>query len=326
MAKTFKLNTGFECPSVGYGTAHNSDKDPNVLKEAVKAAVKAGYRHIDTAQAYQCEHIIGQALQELYKEGVVARSDMFITTKLHGTHYKPDRARQAIERQLKELQTDYIDLYLMHMSVALQMPSDEKQLWPISPEGKIMYDMETSLEETWKVLEELHKAGTLKSIGVSNFNIPLMEKILKCNVKPAMLQVEISPIFHNKKLVDFCKSHNIRVTGYSSFGSPGNINPANGKPICAVDLLNNEKLLAIGKPYGKNAAQVIVRWMIQNGTVVIPKSMNAGRIAANFNVWDFELSDKDMAEITSMDTNKRNADAPAFADHPNYPFTEEGSC
>ena len=327
-SKTLKLNSGYEMPMLGYGTWQS--QDPAALKNGVKAAIQCGYRHIDTAFNYQNEHIIGEAMSELIEEGVVKRSDIFLTTKAHFTYYKPEHLRALIKAELKALKTDYIDLYLLHFPVPLAKPDEPNQLVKIV-DNRVVSEPSVTHEDTWKIMEEFVDQGLVRSIGISNFNIKQTERLLKCGrIKPALNQVEVNPVFQNTKLVDFCQKNGVQVTGYSCFGSPGTINRMTGKAFCPVNILEDERLKKIGDKYGKNSAQVILRWLAQRNIIAIPKSLTPSRIADNANYDDFELTAEDMAEIAKIDTNKRNGATslalPGVVDHPEWPFTEEGSC
>ena len=324
--KTIKLNSGYECPLLGYGTWQSQDTEQ--LKTGLRAAIEAGYRHIDTAQAYRNEHIIGEVLDEVIKAGKVKREELFITTKLFSSHFKTSLVLPTLKKQLEALKVDYVDLYLLHFPVPMEKSDDGKALNKMNPDGTAEFDRETKLEDTWLELEKCVEAKLVRSIGVSNFTIPQVERMMKCGkIKPAMNQVESSPVFQNTKLIEFCQKNGVATTGYSSFGSPGTMDPRTGKPYFNLNLLENPTLKAIGDKYKKNNAQVILRWQIQRNVVMIPKSLTPSRIAENFNIWDFELSKEDIEEIQKMDTNKRQMMLPIknINEHPESPYLQEGS-
>ena len=323
IAKALRLSSGHNCPLVGYGTFQARDAEQ--LKAALKAAVQAGYRHFDTALAYANEQVIGECFEEMEKAGEIKREDLFITTKvmaMEGKHMVP-----MLKQQLKLLRTSYIDLYLIHFPVPLQKV--EGKVLPFGPDGKLLVDANCTLENAWKGMEECVDAGLARSIGISNCNISQVKRLLDSGrIKPAMNQVEIHPGFQNSKLVEFCQQNGVGVTAYSQFGSPGTRNTADGKLMIDKNYLEDAELVRIGKKHGKNPAQVIVRWLVQRNIVTIPKSVTPSRLAANFDVFNFELDADDMKTIAAMDENKRCSyfALPGLPEHPEYPHKEAGSC
>ncbi len=269
------LANGNSIPMVGLGVflAENGAETEN----AVKWALEAGYRHIDTAKIYGNETAVGNAI----KESGVKREDIFVTTKLWNEDIRQGKAREALLKSLEDLQLDYIDLYLLH--------------WPV--EGRV---------EAWFELEKLYNEGLIKNIGVSNFHkVHLDELLPKCTIVPHINQIESHPRLTNCELIDLCKENDIAVQVWSPLGG--------GKT--AAELLANETLVNIGKKYGKTPAQVIIRWDLQRGVIVLPKSSHQDRIKQNFDVFDFELSAEDMATIFDMNTNTR-----VGADPENFDF------
>lgn len=244
--------------------------DLNVAKEAVSDALDTGYRLIDTAAAYANEEAVGKAINN----SPVDRDDIFVTSKLWVDHFTYKKAKQGIDDSLNKLGLDYIDLYLLHQ-----------------PYGDIA--------GAWRALIEAQKAGKIKSIGVSNFAPDqLMNLELMSNVKPAMNQIEVSPWFQEHDAVEFAKEQNIQVEVWAPF--------AEGKH----DIFTNETIAKIGQKYGKANGQVILRWLMQRGIVVIPKSVHKARMAENFDVFDFKLDDDDMKLMSSLDKNESQ-----FFDH-----------
>ena len=324
MEKTVQLNSGYTCPILGYGTLKCDD--PEMLSASLKVAIDAGYRHIDTAFIYQNEWVIGEVIAEYIKEGKIKREDIFITTKLWGTHFKPDHVRQMFNNQLEALQTNYIDLYLMHVPCALVKPSEDSlSLYGnFKADETIELDTITKIEDTWKELERLVEDKLVHSIGVSNFSTVQVDKLLAtAKIKPAMNQVEINPAFQNIKLVNHHQLLGIQVTGFSPFASPGSENEVKSH----MNLLEDPTLIEIGRKHCKTPAQTILRWQIQRGLCVIPKSITPARIQENFNIWDFELTNEEMDTIKAMDFNKRQImlSFKNLADHPEYPYKEDGS-
>lgn len=234
-------------------------------ERAVVKAIQTGYRMIDTAAIYQNETAVGQAV----KDSGVSREELFITSKVWVQDHGYEQAKKAFHRTLERLQMDYLDMYLVH--------------WPY---GDFL--------GTWKALEELYSEGKIKAIGVCNFTVEKLEE-LKANstVVPVINQIELHPVFQQKELQVYNRENNIITQPWSPLGN-GN-----------ADLLNNSELRAIAGKYGKTVAQVILRWHLQEGFVVIPKSVTPSRIEENFNVFDFELSEEEMNIVRSLDTGKR---------------------
>lgn len=239
-------------------------------EQAVSDAIKVGYRLIDTAVAYGNEEAVGNAI----KKSGVARDNLFITSKLWVDHFSYEKAKQGIDESLAKLGLDYINLYLLHQ-----------------PYGDVAV--------AWRALEEAQQAGKIKSIGVSNFAPDqLMNLELMSNVKPAVNQIEVSPWYQEGSAVKFNQQQNIQTEAWAPF--------AEGKH----DIFTNETIAQIGDKYGKSNGQVILRWLIQRGIVVIPKSVHKNRMEENINVFDFELSADDMKVLITLDRNESQ-----FFDH-----------
>lgn len=244
--------------------------DLSQAEQAVTDALEVGYRLIDTAAAYQNEEAVGAAI----KKSSVNRDDIFVTSKLWVDHFTYEKAKQGIDDSLTKLGLDYMDLYLLHQ-----------------PYG--------DTAGAWCALEEAQKEGKIRSIGVSNFAPDqLMNLELMSNVKPALNQIEVSPWFQEDEAVKFNDQQDIRTEAWAPF--------AEGKH----DIFTNETIAEIGKKYGKANGQVILRWLLQRGIVVIPKSVHKARMAENFDVFDFELSADDMKTMNSLDKNESQ-----FFDH-----------
>jgi diketogulonate reductase-like aldo/keto reductase len=286
----FKLNIGATIPSLGLGTWRAEE---GKVGEAVKAALRVGYTHLDCAYVYENEAEIGKAI----KESGVSRDKIFITSKLWNTFHRPELVRPAIVGTLKDLQLDHLDLYLMHWPLA--HVNDGTGNSKKDANGVSIIDNEVTVAETWAAMEKLVDEGLVKSIGVSNFNIANLEALLKqCRIKPAMNQIELHPYLSQQALVDYCTKNDIVVTAYSPLGSQ----PKEGE----TTVLNDSTVLKIANKYGKTPAQVLISWAIQRDTVVIPKSSNPDRIAQNFSV--FELSAEDMKALNALDRGKRYVD------------------
>ena len=309
--KTISLNSGDVIPAFGLGTWKS---EPDVVYEAVKEAIKVGYRHIDCAAIYCNEEEVGRALSDVIAEGVVKREELWITSKLWNNSHAPEDVKAALEKTLSDLQLDYLDLYLIHWPV-----HQKKEVF--LPEGDdifIPYD-DIPIIDTWRAMEELVKKDKLKTIGVSNFNIPKLERLLnEAEIKPVMNQVEGHPYLQQPELLDYCRSQYVALTAYSPLGSPDR--PEQMKADDEQSLLENEVIVSVAERNGVSAGQVLIAWAVQRGTVVIPKSANAVRIAQNLEASEMTLSEEDMADIAKLDTGYRYVKGD-FWERPGSPYT-----
>lgn len=308
-----KLNDGSEIPIFGLGTWKSQ---PNAVKNAVIDAVKAGYRHIDCAFVYGNENEVGEALAELFKEGVVKREDLFITSKLWNTFHSEHLVKPAITETLKLLKLDYVDLYLVHWPFGY---AEGEGNFPVDKDNKMKLN-DVDYVDTWRGMEKIKKEGLAKSIGVSNFNHEQIDRVLSmCEIPPAMNQVECHPYLTQEKLIEYCKSKNIAVTAYSPLGSPD-------RPWAKKDdptLMEDPKIVSIAEKYGKTPAQVLIRYQIDRGVVVIPKSVSKHRIIENFKVFDFKLTEEEIKELGSFNRGFRFCALEWIKDHKHYPFSIE---
>nr|CAD7259979.1 unnamed protein product [Timema shepardi] len=271
---------------------------PGEVTQAVKDAIDAGYRHFDCAFAYGNEKEVGEALKVKLEEGVVKREDLFITSKLWNSFHRPDLVIPVLKKTLENLQLEYLDLYLVHWPMAFK---EEGENMPKDAAGNIIFS-EVDYVDTWKAMEDAVKQGLTRSIGISNFNSEQITRLLKtATIKPVTNQVECHPYLNQKKLIEFCRSKDIVVTGYSPLGSPDSPFLKPGDPL----LLDDPKLKSLAKKYNKSPAQVVLRYSVQRGVVTIPKSVTKHRIQENLDIFDFELSKDDLAYLDSFDCNGR---------------------
>jgi len=306
------LNSGHSIPQLGLGTWLSK---PGEVGEAVKIALEVGYRHIDCAQAYGNQEEIGQVFKSVFNSGKVKREDVFITSKIWNTFHSYEKATEAIDLMLKELQIPYLDLCLIHWPMGY---TEDSGMFPKDADGKIIYK-DTDYLDTWKAMENAVKTGKIRSIGLSNFNLKQIERVVKnSNIKPAVLQVEVHPYFAQNALVEWCKKNGIVVTAFSPLANNAHMFRKEGQP----NLLEEKVVLDIAGKHKKTPAQVVIRWAIQRDTVVIPKSTRQVRLEENSNVWDFQLTAEDMKAINGLDRNWRILTLDRDLSHPHYPFHE----
>ncbi len=266
MEKSFKLNNEVQIPKIGFGTWKIQDGEAVI--NAIKIAVKNGYRHIDTAAIYANEKGVGIGI----KECGIDRKELFITSKLWNTERGFESTLKAFEKTIKDLQLDYLDLYLIHWPANAHQFENWKQI----------------NAETWNAMEKLQDEGKIRAIGVSNFMEHHLQPLLEnAKIMPSVNQIEYHPGFMQNDCVKFCKKHNIQVEGWSPLGRGG--------------VLNNEILINIANIYHKSVAQLCIRWALQNKVIPLPKSTTPHRIKENLEVFDFEISESDMVLINQIE-------------------------
>lgn len=263
---TTTLHNGVKMPWLGLGV-FKVEEGPELV-DAVKTAIRHGYRSVDTAAIYENEEGVGKGILEGLSETDISREELFVTSKVWNSDLGYDSTIAAYETSLKKLGLDYLDLYLIH--------------WPV--EGKY--------KDAWRALETLYKAGRVKAIGVSNFQIHHLEELMQdAEIKPMINQVESHPRLTQKELLEFCKNNGIQLEAWS--------------PLMQGQMLNNDVLQRIAYSHKKSVAQIILRWDLQNGVVTIPKSTKEHRIIENAGVFDFELTNEEVRIIDGLNQNLR---------------------
>ncbi|CAL8103246.1 unnamed protein product [Orchesella dallaii] len=319
-----RLHNGKNMPIVGLGLWLAND--PQQLEDAIASALEAGYRHFDTAYFYQNEEILGKALRKWIDAGKGKREDLFIVTKLPWTGMTTDKVEFFFKLSLKKLQLTYVDLYLCHMPTGLKFV-DENNLVPTNENGKVLYDPSTDIIAVWKEMEKLVDSGKARAIGLSNYNERQVEKIMKnARIPPANLQVELHAYFQNRKVVACAQKHNISVCAYAPLGSPGR--KAIDFQVVKFEvpnILEDPAVLDIAKKHKKTTGQVLLRFLLQQGIAVIPKSTNPDRIKQNIDLFDFSLSNVDMRRLEGLDKGEPGRSFPGFPGmnaHPEAPWKQ----
>lgn len=308
--RTLSFANGDHLPALGLGTWKSS---AGAVFAAVKEALRLGYRHVDCAPIYLNEAEVGKALTEALASGLVARQDLWLTSKLWNGAHAPDQVRPALMKTLADLGVDSLDLYLIHWPVVFQ----PGVTFPRRGEDYLPFTIDACVA-TWKALEACKSEGLIHHIGVCNFSVAKLDALCARAIQPEMNQIELHPYLQQQAMLDFCRTHNILVTAYAPLGSGDR--PAalkkNGEPT----LLDNPVILKIADKHRATAAQVLLAWGLGRQTVVIPKSVNPKRLQQNLAATDLILDAQDMTDIAALDRGYRFVDG-AFFTGKGSPYT-----
>ncbi|CAH1393379.1 unnamed protein product [Nezara viridula] len=325
MSSSILLPSGYFMPKVGFGTWQVDGKE---LEKALEIALECGYRHIDTASAYENEEAIGNVLSRWLRSGKIKREEIFITTKLPAAGNRPSSVSKWMDKSLELLQLDYVDLYLIHAPFSFK---EGDSLHPFSDDGSILLDMNTDIVAVWKEMEKLVQSKKTRSIGISNFNKAQISKILSnCSIKPENLQIEMHVYMQQNDIREFAEKNGITVTAYSPLGSPGSIKlfECFGISKELPMLLEHPDVLIISKANNVTPAQVLLAFLLHKNVAVIPKSINLNHIVNNIKALEISLSNEEINQLEKLDQGEggRIVDFSFFKGvklHPEFPFKDE---
>jgi D-xylose reductase len=290
----------------------------DIAADVTQQAIDCGYRHLDCACDYGNEAEVGEGISAALGSGAVTREQLWVTSKLWNTYHRPGHVRAACERSLRDLQLDYLDLYLIHFPISLRfVPFEERYPpeWFFDPNAespRLELDP-VPIHETWQAMEELVDAGLVKEIGVCNFGVSLLRDLqASAKIPPAILQVELHPHLIQEKLLRFCRESEIAVTGFSPLGAQSYfaLNMAEQHE----SVLESKAVREIATAHGRTPAQVVLRWGVQRGTAVVPKTSRVERMRENLAIDDFSLTDDQMTAISALNRNRRFNDPGDFCE------------
>jgi len=306
------LSSGAKMPYVGLGTWKSK---PGQVEQAVQDALAAGYRHIDCAAVYQNEVEVGKAFKASF-DGGLKREDVWVTSKVWNNNHKADRVKIGLTKTLNDLGLTYLDLYLIHWPYAFVQGDN---MFPKDANGVMLYDESVDFTETWKGMEQLVREGLVKHIGVSNFNHKQLQRLLDvAQIKPEILQVECHVYLNQQQLLEYAAKSGVVLTAYCPLGSPDRPTLQPDHPV----LLQDPTLIALAAKYKKSPAQILIRFQIDRGVSVIPKSVTKHRIEENFNVFDFQLSKEDLGALVALNRNYRFNPQARDVNTKDFPFHE----
>ena len=311
-----KISVGkSEMPSVGLGLWK---LDQPETADIIVNGVKSGYRHLDSAADYGNEIQVGEGIKQSLSQGICRREDLWVTSKLWNTFHRPEHVLPACEKSLRDLSTDYLDLYLIHFPISLKYVAFDKRYppeWIYDPtaENPRMHIDPVPLSETWHAMEGLVERGLVKEIGVCNYNSGLLHDLMAyASIKPAMLQIESHPFLTQEKLIKTAKNYGIAVTCFSPLGALSYMELEMADQNESV--LNENAVKVAAKRLNRTPAQVVLRWGLQRGTAVIPKTSKKERLIENQSLFDFELSNQEMSDISNLNVDRRFNDPGVFCE------------
>ena len=306
---TLDLNDGRKIPILGLGCMENVN-EKSLVRDSVYEAIKQGYRHFDTAYLYRTEQLVGEGINKAIAEGLVTREEIFVTTKVWLFNLKRDDLIAQAKESNNNLGLGYIDLLLIHGAFAVNKPVHAA---PINPTNALTRKADGSVDvaldvdiikESWPAMEEVVRLGIVKSIGVSNWHVPMLEQVCaSASIKPAVNQIECNPFFQQKEIVECCKKNGIIVTAYSPFGgaplSGAESNKEKNRP-----LWSDPTITAISEKHGKSVSQILLKFHVARNVTAIPKTIKKERLIENANIFDFELDEEDTKKLNALDSGR----------------------